>query len=70
MTSARNYTDVNSNGQWDADMGIPGLGGDCQVVVYKVTTQWPLLLGLLADEIGRPITLVGQHRRPQRALRQ
>jgi Flp pilus assembly protein TadG len=51
------YTDVNTNGQWDADMGIPGLGGDCQVVVYKVTTQWPLLLGLLADEIGRPITL-------------
>jgi Flp pilus assembly protein TadG len=51
------YTDVNSNGQWDADMGIPGLGGDCQVVVYKVETEWPLLLGLLAKEIGNPITL-------------
>ena len=51
------FTDVNTNGQWDADMGIPGLGGACQVVVYKVETQWPLLLGLLAAEIGRPVML-------------
>jgi hypothetical protein len=51
------YTDVNGNGQWDADMGIPGLGGPCSVVVYRVHTEWQLLLGLLASTIGNPISL-------------
>jgi hypothetical protein len=51
------YTDVNGNGQWDPDMGIPGLGGACAVVVYRVETEWPLLLGLLSSVIGNPITL-------------
>ncbi|MCG8546014.1 MAG: pilus assembly protein, partial [Alphaproteobacteria bacterium] len=39
------YTDINGNGQWDADMGTPGLGGACDVVVYRLETEWPLLLG-------------------------
>ncbi len=51
------YTDVNANGQWDSDMGIPGLGGDCQVVAYRVETEWPLLLGLLAQYLGTPFKL-------------
>jgi TadE-like protein len=51
------FTDVNGNGQWDADMGTPGLGGACDIVVYRVETQWHLLLGLLAEYIGNPITL-------------
>lgn len=51
------YTDVNGNGQWDADMGTPGLGGACDVVVYRIETQWGLLLGLLADTIGNPVAL-------------
>ena len=51
------YTDVNGNGQWDADMGTPGLGGACDVVVYRVHTEWRLLLGLLASTIGNPISL-------------
>ena len=51
------YTDVNGNGQWDADMGIPGLGGACDVVVYRVETQWELMLGVLASTIGQDVTL-------------
>jgi hypothetical protein len=51
------FTDVNGNGQWDVDMGIPGLGGPCDVVVYRVETQWTLLLGLLAETIGNPVTI-------------
>jgi hypothetical protein len=51
------FTDVNANGQWDADMGTPGLGGPCAVVVYRVETEWRLLLGLLADAIGNPVKL-------------
>jgi len=51
------YTDVTGNGQWDADMGTPGLGGPCSIVVYRVDTQWNLFLGLLANIIGNPIEL-------------
>lgn len=51
------YTDVNGNGQWDADMGTPGLGGACDVVVYRIETEWGLLLGLLANTIGNPVKL-------------
>jgi Flp pilus assembly protein TadG len=51
------FTDVNGNGQWDADMGTPGLGGACAVVVYRVETEWSLMLGLLASSIGQDITL-------------
>jgi len=51
------YNDINGNGQWDADMGTPGLGGACDVVVYKIQTEWGLLLGLLASTIGNPVNL-------------
>ena len=51
------YTDINGNGQWDADMGTPGLGGACDVVVYRLETEWPLLLGLIAEHIGSPYKL-------------
>ena len=51
------YTDINGNGQWDADMGAPGLGGACDVVVYRVRTQWGLMLGTLASSIGQNVTL-------------
>ncbi len=51
------FTDINGNGQWDADMGTPGLGGACDIVVYRVSTEWRLLLGLLADTIGNPIKI-------------
>lgn len=51
------FTDVNGNGQWDEDMGIPGLGGACDVVVYRIQTEWGLLLGLLANTIGNPVRI-------------
>lgn len=51
------YDDVNGNGQWDADMGTAGLGGACDVVVYRVQTEWGLLLGYLAATIGSPFKL-------------
>ncbi len=55
--SGESFTDVNGNGQWDADMGTPGLGGACDVVVYRVETQWSLMLGLLASSVGQNIAL-------------
>jgi Flp pilus assembly pilin Flp len=55
--AGESFTDINGNGQWDADMGTPGLGGPCNIVVYRVETQWSLLLGLLASNIASPFTL-------------
>ncbi len=55
--AGESFTDVNGNGQWDADMGTPGLGGACDVVVYRVETQWSLMLGLLASSVGQNIDL-------------
>ena len=49
------YTDVNGNGVWDPDQGTAGAGLDCQIVMYRVQTQWPLMLGLLASSVGQNI---------------
>lgn len=46
------YQDVNGNGQWDADMGVAGVGGPGDVVLYTLTYDWPLLTPLLTPFIG------------------
>ena len=51
------FTDVNGNGQWDEDMGVPGLGNACEVVLYRVETKWPFMLGLFASIIGDQILI-------------
>lgn len=51
------YTDINGNGQWDPDMGAPGVGGPGDVVLYRVTYDWPLLLGRFAHAVGDGIRL-------------
>lgn len=47
------YGDTNGNGSWDADMGVAGLGGPGDVVVYDVRFELPLLFsffeGLISD---------------------
>ncbi|MDH3700593.1 MAG: pilus assembly protein [Alphaproteobacteria bacterium] len=55
--AGESYTDVNGDGVWSADMGTPGAGNQCQVVVYRVQTEWPLMLGLLASSIGQEVAL-------------
>lgn len=42
------YTDINTNGQWDADQGADGVGGADDVVLYTVTYQWTFLTPLFA----------------------
>jgi Flp pilus assembly pilin Flp len=34
------YTDVNGNGQWDADQGTPGPGSNGALVVYELAYKW------------------------------
>ncbi len=46
------FTDVNGNGSWDADMGLAGLGGAGDIVVYNVNYTWGLLTGLFQPLIG------------------
>jgi hypothetical protein len=46
------YTDENGNGQRDDDVGVPGAGESGQVVVYRITYEWPLLTPLAGPLIG------------------
>jgi len=46
------FTDVNGNGQWDPDMGVAGLGGPSDIVLYKITADWHLMTPLLVPFMG------------------
>ncbi len=50
------FSDVNGNGQWDFDMGVAGLGGANDIVLYRVTYPWqvitPIMNKLLGDASG------------------
>ena len=46
------FTDVNGNGSWDDDMGLAGLGGPGDIVVYKVDYTWGLLTDFLKQYTG------------------
>jgi hypothetical protein len=49
------YTDVNGNGQWDADMGAAGLGGPSDVVVYRISYQWGLITPLMRKTLSETV---------------
>lgn len=51
------FTDINGNGKWDDDMGVNGLGNACEIVMYQVETEWPLMLGIFASLIGERISI-------------
>ena len=46
------FTDLNCNEQWDEDIGLPGLGGGNEVVLYTITHEWQLLTGLFDAFMG------------------
>ncbi len=52
-----NFTDINGNGVWDADMGRAGLGNAGDVVVYTVSYPWPIMTPIVAGIIGRTFTI-------------
>lgn len=43
------YTDINGNGAWDSDMGLAGLGGAGDIVVYRVSYLWNFMTPLIGD---------------------
>lgn len=51
------FTDVNGNAQWDDDMGAAGLGGPGDVVVYRLTYEWPIIIPLFEPFFGDTVTL-------------
>ena len=46
------YSDVNGNGQWDPDMGTVGLGIANEIVLYRVTYNWPIMTPIMRQFIG------------------
>lgn len=46
------FTDANGNGVFDGDPGVPGAGGAGDVVLYRVSYDWPMMTGWLAPILG------------------
>jgi TadE-like protein len=55
--SGEPFTDVNGNGSWDDDMGAAGLGGPGDVVVYRLSYDWAIMIPLFEPFFGDHITL-------------
>lgn len=45
--TGESFTDVNGNGVWDADIGVAGLGGAGDIVLYRVTYIAPSITGFM-----------------------
>ena len=51
------YDDVNGNGQWDDDQGVAGSGGASEVVLYRLTYDWDIMIPIFRPFFGDQITL-------------
>jgi Flp pilus assembly protein TadG len=51
------FEDVNGNGTWDPDMGAAGLGGPGDVVVYRMSYDWTIMIPLFRPFFGDTVTL-------------
>lgn len=50
--SNETYTDVNGNGQWDADMAAQGYGDANDIVVYTVSYPWQINTPFVSRLVG------------------
>ena len=57
-----NFTDINGNGVWDADLGAAGLGNPGDIVVYTVSYPWHVMTPILNHIIGTQGVLTLQAR--------
>lgn len=51
------YNDVNGSGGWDEDMGAAGLGGPGDVVIYRLSYDWSIMVPLMRPFFGDSINL-------------
>ena len=46
------YTDSNGNGAWDSDIGVAGAGDTGDIVLYRISYDWPLLTPFASQFMG------------------
>jgi len=46
------YTDINGNGHYDADLGTAGYGNAGDIVVYTVHYPWPIQTPIMREILG------------------
>ena len=46
------FDDVNGNGVWDGDPGVPGAGAPDEIVVYRVSAEYTSFTPFLGDILG------------------
>lgn len=51
------FDDINGNSAWDEDMGLAGLGGPGDVVIYRLRYDWSLMIPLFRPFFGDTIAL-------------
>lgn len=51
------FDDINGNGAWDEDMGVAGLGGPGDVVVYRLSYDWEIMIPLFQPFFGDEVAL-------------
>lgn len=51
------FDDINGNGTWDEDMGVAGLGGPGDVVVYRLSYDWDIMIPVFEPFFGEAIAL-------------
>jgi len=59
-TPGVNFTDINGNGVWDADMGAAGLGNPGDVVVYTVSYPWTIVTPIVSAVIGKTFMITAR----------
>lgn len=51
------FDDINGNSAWDEDMGLAGLGGPGDVVVYRLRYDWNLIIPFFEPFFGETVSL-------------
>ena len=51
------FTDINGNGTWDPDMGAAGMGGPGDVVVYRMSYPWAIMIPIFRPIFGDTIAI-------------
>lgn len=46
------YTDVNDNGEWDADMGASGTGGQENIMLMRIAVELPYMMHGVLDSFS------------------
>ena len=52
MVPGVHYDDLNSNGEWDEDLGQEGVGGPDEIVLYTINYELPMISGLVKHVMG------------------